>query len=86
MRELVSNFLKHANATTLSVKIIFVDQVLSMTIWDNATTSDALIKEGTGINNVRRRVADLSGQIDIKHNNGFEAHISIPVPADTKLT
>ncbi len=86
IQELISNVLKHANATNLSIQINRFDDILNILIEDdgqgfNPESIDP--DQGMGLKNVRTRVAGLNGtfSIDSGKGNGTTTSIDIPMPA-----
>jgi PAS domain S-box-containing protein len=71
VQELLTNILKHANASEAMVQISLQEQVLSLTIEDNGTGFDTSTgTEGTGLASVKKRVAAMNGQIEVASSTG----------------
>ena len=80
IHELVNNALKYADATQIMVQIIQEDDSISFTVQDNGRGFDpATVTDGTGLQNIRTRVASFGGdiQIDSKAGEGTEVNVSL---------
>ncbi|NCC74229.1 MAG: tetratricopeptide repeat protein [Sphingobacteriia bacterium] len=83
-QELLTNAIKHANATTFSVQLIKSNSEITLMVEDNGKGFNAdltLILPGGGLNNIRSRVENLNGQvfIDTMENRGSIVTIVIPI-------
>ena len=70
LRELVTNMIKYAQATQVSIDIIGTQRVLKTEICDNGTgfdlnTVDADLSHSQGISNLKQRLQQLHGTIDV---------------------
>jgi two-component system, NarL family, sensor kinase len=84
IQELVSNILKHAHATEITVQLTRHTHELTLTVEDNGIgfdTGKKNPKSGIGLMNVESRVAALRGSfyIDSGKGNGTTITINIPV-------
>lgn len=82
VQELVSNALKHARPTELSIALTRTPEGLSVLVSDNGTGFDPReAKNGIGLDNARSRIRELGGtmQIDSTPKHGTTVDISIPV-------
>jgi signal transduction histidine kinase len=81
--ELVNNVVKHANATELTVQLIKYPDEIMLTVEDNGTgfNQDAVHRSGTGLNNIRSRIAYLDGnvRIDTNEHSGTTVIVDVPV-------
>lgn len=78
--ELVNNASKHANATTINVQLLIDKGLISLIVQDNGRGFDPeTIKEGAGLNNIKRRISVYKGKmnIDSSSENGTEITIEI---------
>jgi signal transduction histidine kinase len=66
IQELIQNVLKHAAATEILVQLSSRTRILSMTVEDNGKGWTGIT--GIGLQNIRHRVNELKGHIDIRHN------------------
>lgn len=81
LQELVTNCLKHANATTIEVLLNLIDNELQLIFEDNGKGFDPkLVKNGIGIKNLKNRTEALHGalHIDSSFNRGTAVTIEIP--------
>lgn len=84
VQELVANALKHARPTELSIALTRGGNSLSIIVSDNGTGFDPNeLNDGIGMENVRSRVEQLNGslQIDSSPGNGSTFSIEVPIPA-----
>ncbi|MEL6535057.1 MAG: tetratricopeptide repeat protein [Bacteroidota bacterium] len=86
VQELVSNVLKHAGATELSIQLTEFDdeKLLNILVQDNGRGFDpeaALARnEGMGMAGLRKRVKELDGELDIDSSPGNGATVIIDIP------
>jgi signal transduction histidine kinase len=76
--ELVNNALKHAGANRIVVQIVHEVDRLALTVQDDGCGFDVSAKTtGTGLHNIRNRIALYDGRIDIwsKPSGGTEASV-----------
>ena len=80
VREAVSNAVRHANATTLTVNVK-VDDDLTIEVVDNGCGISGDIT-GSGLTNLRRRAEDVDGAFTVEHvaTGGTLARWSAPLP------
>jgi signal transduction histidine kinase len=83
VQELISNIIKHANATTVQVQIIAKDHLLRITVEDDGKGFDVASLEnadGIGYKNIKSRIDFLKGRIDVRstHEEGTSVYIEIP--------
>lgn len=82
IQEFIQNSLKYANASLIEVKLINSNNYLHLTLSDNGigfNIKEALIKNGIGLSNIKNRVEQLDGKIDMKSSkeNGTNFNIRI---------
>ncbi|TRX21617.1 sensor histidine kinase [Flavobacterium franklandianum] len=84
VQELLTNTLKHANATKSNIQLSKNGHLISLTVEDNGKGFDVnaqqiaskLTRYGIGLSNINHRVEYLNGRIDIKSDNrGTSTHI-----------
>ncbi|MEE9349591.1 MAG: sensor histidine kinase [Flavobacteriaceae bacterium] len=70
IQELVSNSLKHANATSIDVQLSCRNNSLQITVEDNGIGFDEKLKtgDGIGLSNIQSRVAYLNATVDFISN------------------
>ena len=81
-QEALNNIIKHADASQIYITLDYNDFLLSMTITDNGKGFDSgLPITGTGIQNIKKRVAILKGCVNIssKKESGTQIKIEIPL-------
>jgi signal transduction histidine kinase len=64
IQEAFNNIRKHAEATDVSIEILLNEDTLTMIIEDNGVGfDDTMLSEGIGLENMRRRIHGLKGEI-----------------------
>lgn len=83
VREIVSNVIRHAEASALAVSLYLDDDHLTLHFADNgiglATTALAGETQGFGLRNLRHRIEDVGGRLTLT-NTGKGTAIGIDVP------
>ena len=82
IQELISNILKHAKATEITVSITRQDGNLNILVEDNGKGFDTnLVYEGMGLKNIRSRVEKLNGKINFDSviDRGTIVNIDVPM-------
>lgn len=86
-KEALTNSSKHSNATRIQVLAREHPAMYQLIIHDNGTTaaamnpanfSDLQSNTGIGLTNMRERVQNLGGILQLSNNDGFQIFISIP--------
>ncbi len=77
--EAVTNSLKYAHCTKISIEIIILHKVIRCSIKDNGIGCDT-IKEGMGLQGIKNRTRKANGFVDISCKEGF--HINMIFPLD----
>ena len=72
VKEALNNILKHANATEVNIKLVRVDNSLTLYIHDNGKGIDMekLRQFGNGLKNMKKRMADIQANFTIENKNG----------------
>jgi PAS domain S-box-containing protein len=85
-QEAISNALRHAKSTTISVKLRSDPPNLILKVTDNGCgiTSEAETREGFGFANMRARVKKLEGTLDIRTAPGRGTNIVVCVPVNAR--
>ncbi|SDM75722.1 Signal transduction histidine kinase [Catalinimonas alkaloidigena] len=81
-QELLNNSIKHSRANTISLLLLYKNQVLSITYEDNGVGFDAeTTHRGIGLNSLQSRIEMVKGNITFEsaENQGTAAYIRIPV-------
>jgi signal transduction histidine kinase len=78
--ELIQNAIKHSFATLLRIELFGYPDVLVFTVSDNGKGFDSKNKEGFGLQTIKRRVKEFSGEFEITSTleEGTSALITIP--------
>lgn len=77
-QELITNSIRHSNATQLQILIMKSPSRFSICIEDNGTGKSVLTL-GKGLSGIRSRIQQLGGQIELAlSNEGFRAQMMIP--------
>jgi signal transduction histidine kinase len=81
-QEAISNALRHAKSTTISVNLRSVPPNLILKVKDNGCgiTTEAETREGFGLTNMRARVKRLKGTLDVRSAPGRGTTITVRVP------
>lgn len=76
-KEALSNVIKHSNATQVHVLMREHPALYQLCIEDNG--SDCIISDtGIGLGNMKERIQNLRGHLQIQTHNGFKIFITIP--------
>ncbi|SOE23846.1 Tetratricopeptide repeat-containing protein [Spirosomataceae bacterium TFI 002] len=75
--ELSNNVLKHSDAKNAQLKIVQEAHSLNLSFEDNGTNKNKHGK-GMGFRNLKSRVSDLNGTLEIESKGGFKVSINIP--------
>lgn len=83
VQELISNIIKHANASAAQVQIIAQDHLLRITVEDDGKGFDVASLDdagGIGYKNIKSRIDFLKGRIDVRstYEEGTSVYIEIP--------
>jgi signal transduction histidine kinase len=70
VQELVNNIIKHAEASHALVQLSLHEQVLSITVEDNGRGFNLTENKGLGLHNLKSRVQDIGGQLNIESSEG----------------
>lgn len=86
VQELVSNMLKHANATHGGVRLEEKEGELLLEVWDNGIGFDLeKPRKGIGWENIRTRLKHLGGSLQLEAAKGKGVHVKIRVPAPDQV-
>jgi PAS domain S-box-containing protein len=86
IQEQINNILKHADATTILIRLVADAEQLMVSISDNGKGFDPYkVKKGLGINNIINRAEIFNGQVDIKTaaEEGCTLVVTIPLKNTT---
>lgn len=82
IQELLSNILKHAQATKATIQVIRHEDLLNIIVEDNGVGFNRPIEsKGMGLNSIEKRVADMNGEflVDSTPGSGTTMIINIPM-------
>lgn len=80
VQELLHNFLKHAEATALHIRIHYHPAVFCLEMKDNGRGMEKGKSEGLGLISIRNRINLLKGEIVVHDNPDYGFGITIRVP------
>lgn len=78
VKEALSNIIKHAQATEVTILLKEHPSLYQLIIHDNGKVADFNPDHGIGLKNMAQRVELLKGHIQVRTQNGFEVFISLP--------
>jgi len=80
IKEAVNNVVKHADARCLDLRIAFSPDALDIRIADDGHGfNPETVKAGRGMSNMRRRVVEMGGQMDVTAAHGTTLAFRIPL-------
>jgi len=84
IQELITNIIKHAQATTASIQLNLFDDMLNIIIEDNGIGFDIntiKLKQGMGLQSIKTRIEHLEGsfEVDSKKGKGSTFIINLPI-------
>jgi two-component system, NarL family, sensor kinase len=80
-QEAINNIIKHAQATTINIQLHYNSVLFTMAITDNGRGFN--IEEthyGTGLQNIKKRIAILKGRLEISSTPNIATQIKIEIP------
>lgn len=85
-QELISNILKHANATKVGVQLLVRKNTVILIVEDNGDGFESSPKsDGIGIGNIHSRVEALDGSFKIQSSKKEGTYVHIAIPINTQL-
>ncbi len=75
--EAVSNALKYANCSKLTISIIVLNKLVRCNITDDGSGCKE-VHDGMGLQGMRRRIRSINGILDITTDNGFSINMLLP--------
>ncbi len=84
IQECINNSIKHAEAGTLDISLIYDNDGISVTIEDNGKGFSNELQQnenGMGLSNIRSRIRFLKGTVDIDSSPGNGTLVAIHVPS-----
>ncbi len=88
LQEAIHNIIKHARASTITIKANFANDHLSLNVIDNGKGFDVSSKdgEGSGLSNMASRSNLLQAAFKIKSSAGVGTEISIDLPLHANIS
>ncbi len=83
LREAVTNIVRHAQATTCTLRFHIEDNQHRLSVEDNGNTPETILREGNGLRGMRERVEALGGRLTLDHNAGTRLLIALPAGRST---
>lgn len=83
IQELITNIIKHANATEINISLTNHDSLLNIIVEDNGKGFDAKVlpeKDGMGLKSIEKRVEHMEGTFEIDSTIGKGTNIIINIP------
>lgn len=85
-QELVSNILKHANATKVGVQLLLRKNTVILIVEDNGDGFEVKPEsDGIGISNIHSRVEAIDGEVKITSSSAEGTYVHIAIPIKTQL-
>jgi signal transduction histidine kinase len=90
LQELVTNSIKHGNATAIIVMINIDENNISMIVQDNGTgiksieNSEVLLASGFGIRKIRDYLVSIGGTLNMENQEGMMVTLKMPIKAGDK--
>jgi len=82
LQEQLTNILKYAHASLISIRLEKMERMITLSIKDNGQGFDPATKQsGIGLENIRRRVAALEGEMKIVSSVGNGCELLVQVPS-----
>jgi signal transduction histidine kinase len=86
-QEVLSNIIKHADATKVNIQLHYTANELNLEITDNGCGFDINTNEkGNGLNNIQKRAQSLNGEAFIISKSGTGTTITIKIPTYDRKT
>ena len=79
LKELVTNILKHAQASRVNVRIFCQNEKLQLQIKDDGIGFKDQVQQGFGLKGLSERIDKLAGSLTITSTDGVEINIQIPL-------
>uniref|UniRef100_UPI00293DD737 sensor histidine kinase n=1 Tax=Clostridium TaxID=1485 RepID=UPI00293DD737 len=84
-QEILSNSLKHGNATKINVIMNFTDNDFVISFKDNGIGTDIIEESGFGLKNIKERTEEVGGMVDISSKTGNGFFVKIVVPREREI-
>ncbi len=83
LREAVTNIVRHARATTCTLRFITDSGTRRLIVEDNGA-SPAPPREGNGLRGMRARIESIGGHLQLQHDQGTRILITLPQTAEVR--
>ena len=84
VKEGLNNIIKHAEATSVSLRLHLREEQLELCLADNGRglPTETPARSGNGLGNMRQRIVELGGTFELQSQlgNGTEIKIVVPLP------
>ena len=77
VKEAITNILKHSNADTVAIDLSKNKSEIALSIKDNGMVASQGTA-GLGVSNMKQRIEELSGKLDITTTDGYQINVKIP--------
>lgn len=77
-KEVITNIIKHSQAENVFIDIYFTEDQFKLIINDDGIGIEPNQSKGFGLKNMKKRIENLNGAIDISSENGTTVTINIP--------
>lgn len=83
VKEALHNIVKHSKATNVFIKMK-TGKTITISIKDNGTGFEdtAIRPYSNGLHNMKKRMNDIGGRLEIKNENGVTVNLTAPLPID----
>lgn len=78
LREAMTNAVRHAGATVLTVQMDIKGDTLYAVLSDNGSEEACTVIEGSGLSSLRSRIEQAGGRMEIRSTRGVELWLTIP--------
>lgn len=79
VKESLNNIIKHADASKIILEIQVIDKILKIEIKDNGNGIEKVNPDGNGLKNMKKRIAEINGDLSFLNNNGTQICIHVPL-------
>lgn len=79
VKESLNNIIKHADASKINMEIQVINNTLKIEIKDNGNGIEKVNPEGNGLKNMKKRIAEINGELSFLNNNGTQICIHVPL-------
>jgi two-component system sensor histidine kinase DesK len=84
LREAVTNIVRHARATTCTLRFVAEGNQRRLLVEDNGQSCE--LREGNGLRGMRERVESIGGRLSFEHDQGTRLLIALPLRLETSTS